>query len=198
MPRRPGLADGLLQWLGHHLHVLVRVEIAVVGKWLAPPSPHYYFQRLQEAAAAFRVRHVVAIVVLGQSAPPDSELEPALADMVHCGGFLGDPQGVGQQQHLHGQPDSYSAGPGGDGAGDYQWRGQYRPLRAEVVLCQPHRVHAHLLCPVNLVEGLFEGLRLAHALANVDVGEHAEIHIPLLVPGKTWASLVATESRRHL
>ena len=86
----------LLERLGDDLDVFVGVEIALMRETIPLPGPHDHLEGLEEPPPALGIGHVVALVILGQSAAAYAEVEAPFADVVHGGCFLGDAQGVGQ------------------------------------------------------------------------------------------------------
>ena len=132
-------------------------------KGLSRPCLQDDFDTLVEPAPAFGERNAETLVDVGESAPADAELHPAVADLVQRGDLFGDTHrvGQGQQEHRRAQPDS--PGAARDGAGNGDRRGQY-PGGTEMVLGQPDRLDAQLLGFIHQPERLFERLVFAGAV----------------------------------
>ena len=163
--------------------------VAGVGKLLLRPGLRDNVERFQKTAATLDIWHIVALIVSGQPASPHPKIKAALTDVVHRGGFFGDAQGIRQRQHLHGQSDTDPLGPGRDGAGNHERRGQYGAFGAKMVLRQPDGVDAELFGFFDLSEGLIERLCLRHVLAYVEVSKHPEVHRCLLARSEKIMSI---------
>src|SRR4029450_14089133 len=88
--------------------------------------------RPAEAVRAFRGRDAVGVVGAAHAATADTELEPALADVVDGGDLLGDAQRMVQRQHLNRGAHADTPGPGRDRARNLQRRRDDRDAWREV------------------------------------------------------------------
>ena len=126
------------------------------------------------------MRNIEALVVLGQPTPTHAEVQPSLAQVIDRGHVLREVKRVGQRQDLYGDTDAYPLGPGGDGRGDDEGRGQNGAALLEVDLGQPHGVEAERLRRRHLGECLVEGLGLVHPRRALELGEEPDLHA---IPG---------------
>jgi hypothetical protein len=101
---------------------------------------------------------------VGKPAASDAEDETSVADLVDGGGFLGEPQGMAERQHLDGGANLHPARALGNGGRKDQWRCQDRAIGREMQLCKPHGVEPPLLGRVDQCEGLREGFCFARVL----------------------------------
>ena len=96
---------------------------------------------------------------IGEGTPAYAELHSAFADMIDRGYFFGNTHRLAQWQKSYREADPDNLGTGGDGAGN-GYRRSKNSTQLEVVLGQPDRVDAHLLCSINQLESIVEGLIL--------------------------------------
>jgi hypothetical protein len=78
-------------------------------------------------------------------------------------GLLGQTQRVAQWQDLDGNADLDPFGAGANRGGDAERRRQYRALRLEMELGQPHHIEPQPLGRINLFHRLVERLALGSA-----------------------------------
>ena len=156
------------------LHIVEAVILALVGKRLLGPCLLEDFERLGEALAAFAIGHAIGFVSAREAAAPDPEDEPATADLVDRRDLFGQPQRVTQRQYLHRGADLHALCARGDRARHRQRRRQYRALRRDVDLGQPHRIETPALGGVDLLEGGREGLLVGGSGRPLKLVEHAE------------------------
>src|SRR6266849_2664621 len=149
---------------------------AFMGKPRLRPPLLDDVQRLGKAVFALGIGDAVGLVGTLQPAAPDTEDQPAPAELVDRRGLLGDAQRMAQRQYLHRDADLDALGAGGDRAGDRHRRRQHRARRIDVQLGQPHDVEPIALGGVDLLEGLLEGLALALPGDHRKLVEHAKFH----------------------
>ena len=85
---------GFLVGQGRQAGVGDVVVFAFVGKGFAAPGLQDDFEGFLKAFPAFQVVNAHRVVGADVAAAADAEFKAALADLVHGGGFLGDPQGM--------------------------------------------------------------------------------------------------------
>ena len=108
---------GLLVGARRNHHVVHIIVMAVVVKAVIVPGFEDDFQGFGETLPAFVIRHIVALIGTGKAAAADAEVQAALGNVVHRGGFLGQADGMGQGQHADAGADAHPLGAGGDDAG---------------------------------------------------------------------------------
>ena len=151
------------------------IIFALIGKGLAAEGLHDDFQGFLEPVFAFQVVNAHGVVGPDIAAPAHAKLEPSLTNLVHGGGFFGYPQGMHQGQHMHRRSHPQMLGPRADRAGDYHLSGMHRPIRCKVSLAQPNGIQTQIICQVNQLEGLPEGIRV-RASRRWKVQENSKIH----------------------
>ena len=151
--RQADFGMGFLVGQGSQPGVADVVMLAFVGKGFPPPGLQDDVQGFLKAFPAFPVVNAHRIVGADVAAAPHAELKAALADLIHGGRFLGNPQGMHQGQDVHRRPDPQPFRAGGDGAGDNHLRRMDRPFRGKVRLAQPHRIQAQLVGPIHQLKG---------------------------------------------
>ena len=104
---------------------------------------------------------------------------------------------MAQWQDLDGNADLDPLGAGADGGRDAERRRQYRALRIEMQLGQPHRVETPALGRIDLLESLGEGLFLAASGECRKLVEHAEFHRPISGSGLIGRAILQSDCREH-
>src|SRR5215470_4102191 len=95
----------LLVRLRHDADIRELPELAGMGEPLLRPRLAKDLESLEEALAALAVGNIEPLVVTGQAATTDTELESALAEMIDRRDVFGESQGMAQGQHLDGDAD---------------------------------------------------------------------------------------------
>jgi len=103
-------------------------------------------------------------------------IQPAAAQLIHGGRFLGDPRRVVQRQDIDRQSDAYPPGARGDGGGDRDRRGQDRTVRREVKLGQPGAVEPPCLGGVHQRQPLAKRVGLTGVGPDPEFHENSEMH----------------------
>ena len=151
------------------------VVLALVGEGLAAEGLHDDFQGFLEPVLALHVVDAHGVVGADVAAAAHAKLEPALADLVHRGRFLGNAQGMDQGQHVDRRPNAQLLRSGGNGAENYHLGRMNCPLGSEVGFAQPHGVQAPLIGQVHQLESIAEG-RLVGAAARWKVQKDSKVH----------------------
>ena len=154
---------GLLVGLGPDRQVVALVMVALEGELFGGPGLEDDFQVLLEPAPALGVGRQEGVVMLGEGAPSDAEVEPSLADVVQSGDFLGDADGVAQRQQQHAQPDADALGASGDGRGHHDGGGQDAE-GDEVVFGKPDGLGSEALGLFGHLETVLEGLLVGYVV----------------------------------
>ena len=128
------------------------IELTVERERFLGPGALEDFQHLGETFPAFGVGDAVSLIGARKSAAPDAEDQPAMANVIDRGGFLGDPHRMAQRQDLDRDADLHALGPHRDGTGDVQRRGENRAFGGVVQFRQPHNIEAGGLGFVHLSE----------------------------------------------
>ena len=87
--------------LGADLQFVALLVFAFKGKLLSGPSFQDDFQIFLEPAAALGERRVERVMMVWERAPSDSEIQPALADVIQRGDFFSHPNGIIQRKKQH-------------------------------------------------------------------------------------------------
>ena len=145
------------------------------GEGLLRPGGHDDFQELIEAAAALLEGHIESLVDIGESAPADAQLDPAVADVVEGRHLFRHANGVAQGQAVNGSPNTHGAGSGGDRRGDHH-RGRQDPLHVEVVLGEPNRCYAKVFGLLDQPERLGKGVVVVAVNGPWKLEKESELH----------------------
>ncbi len=164
----------LLVRLRRHFDVFEAVILALVGEGLFGPRFLQDFERLGKALAAFTVGHAVGLIGARETAAPDPENQPSVADLVDRRRLLRQSQRVTQRQDLHPGADLHAFGAGGNRAGQRQWRRTHRAFRRHVNFGKPHRIQTPAFSGVDLLEGDGERLLLGHPGGSLKLMKHTE------------------------
>ena len=164
-----------LQRLGPHPQVVAPIVFAREGEAFLSPRLDDDLQVFVEALPALGEGRVESVVRVRERATPHAELDPTLTDVVQRGDVLGDVDRMGQGQEHHRQANADALGPGGDGAGDRDRRGQNAD-RGKMVLRQPHRVNAQGLRGIHQREALGKGLTVRHPRTGGELDEDPGLH----------------------
>src|SRR5882762_2768264 len=211
--RQPEPTDhrkGLLGGGGHpdgRMRVLVRTgrdrrvfdpkELARVAEGFPFPGLPDDLEGFAKACLALSVRNSEHLVGARRPAATDPELEPTVADLIHGRNLFGDAQGMVQRKDLNRRAHPQAPGPGGDGAGDEERRGDHRARRIEVDLPEPYTVDSPRVGRVHQLERFLKGRGLAEPVAHL-LDEDPEVHRPgqlrviREIPGRRPRKLPAT------
>ena len=155
---------------------MIRIIVTLEREGVLGEGAQNDFKGFGKPRGAFRVGDVEAIVELGDAAPADAEIEPAVAHVVDGRHLFGDAQRIPQRKHLHRRADAHASGARGNGARHRHGGGQHRRLGPEVVLDDPDGVQAHGLGRIHLREQLVKGKGLPLIFADVTINQQAELH----------------------
>ena len=165
----------ILVGLGPYRDVIALVVLALKGELLGGPGLEDDIEVFLETAPALGVGREEGVVVLREGAAADAEVEPALADVVEGGDFLGDADGIAEGQQEHAEADADALGAAGDGGGHHD-RGGEDAERDEVVFGQPDGLHAHLLRFRGDPESLLKGLLISYFVKRRELKKQSGLH----------------------
>ena len=176
------LRPRLLIGLRGQLDVVEAVILAFVRKAVFGPRPLQDFERLGKALAALAIGHAIGFVGPRETAAPDPENQPAMADLVDRRDLFGEAQRMAQRQYLDPGADLDPLGARRDRARQGQRGGAHRAFRRDVDLGQPHRIEPPALGRVDLLEGDPESVLLGHPGGPLKLVKHAELERHRLPP----------------
>jgi hypothetical protein len=148
-----------------------------------PPRREDEVERLLEAFTALFLRNIEPDVVKRESAAPDPEFEPSIAEDVGGRGLLDDLHRVMQRQQGYRGSEPDAPGSLRGRRQDHQRIGEDRERAAKVELSKPRRIEAKLISELDLREDVVVALILGETARARQLVEKAEAHLSSLAAG---------------
>src|ERR1051326_490944 len=164
-----------LKRLGHHVHVVELVILAVIRKRRVGPGATHHLERFEKAWPTFLIADAIATVAVDERAPADAIYQSTAAQVIERRALLRQPQRIGQRQQLDAHTDFDAVRTSGDRRSDHQWRAERR-VRAEMKLGEPETINSQFIGDLGESQPLLEGGVLFRTLADIEGAENAEFH----------------------
>ena len=130
---------------------------------------------VDEDVARFRGGDLVIGKLIGRYAAPDSDLEPAVAEMIEDADFLGQPQRRNQRQQIDQRPEPHPLGRARERT-EIDARHRHEVERGRVVLGDMQAIDAGLVGGGGEFEALVERLRDRAIGGALDMIEDTDFH----------------------
>src|SRR5262245_56720412 len=142
-----------------------------MGEALVRPRCQDDVEGFEKTFTALAVGHAVSRIGAWEATAPHSKVESALANLIHCRRFLGEPHRMAQRQDADTGADPHALGARRDGSSENEGHGSDRrnapahrigrtPGASKMALGQPYSVYPGLVGDVDNREGLGKGLLL--------------------------------------